>query len=475
MQRLLERKEHFGTLTNGEVGEAARTCGVDRATIYRWLIAGRVVERERRTYSLTEDDKLAFFRARGDVANAHKLLKREVGEGTPSMSTYRRAIDREFDEGTKAAAKYGAAGRAQRRIALRDRIYRRNERWELDHSQLEVEVIGISIKTPARPWITWLIDAGTRYVGGWAISLNPTRGEVLCVIRQGVEDRPERGPFHGVPDVIVWDNGLEFTANAVSQCAQMLGAYATVAYPYSPERKPKIERINQSLERELLAMLPYYVRGPRKKDNSLYGPAEGRLSLRQLVDEVATWIEHYNFERPHSGIGNKTPHDAWTKDPTPLRTVPEDQLRRFTLERRLVTVSHDGGVTINRRSFTAPALNAHTRRKVEVGLMPHDYSRAEIFVDDKWLCTATPTTELTAEQVLDNKREIKRLDLESGKLIRRHNRLLRERYAPLTADERELRVLPPDPALKPNAPRRRDVLGFGAEIGTVEKAERGDD
>lgn len=192
-------------------------CEVSVPTLYRWLSEAASENAERTHYKLTERDKLAFFESCGVAAVAFRLMVKR-GEGAPpSLATYRRALDRELDTGTQQAARTGAAGRQQLRIALRDRVYGRNARWEADHTQLEVEVIlpGRNAHT-VRPWLTWIIDAGTRYIGGWAISPQPTRGEVLATIRTAVELNPIRGPFHGIPDMLVWDNGLEFTANAVT-------------------------------------------------------------------------------------------------------------------------------------------------------------------------------------------------------------------------------------------------------------------
>lgn len=321
---------------------------------------------------------------------------------------------------------------------------------------------------PTIPWVTWVVDVASRYIAGWAISLRPTRGEVLSVIRLGVESKPERGPLHGVPQVLVWDNGLEFTASAVAQCAQMIGSYPFALFPFSPEKKPMIERLNQTVEVELLKSLPFYTEGPRKKDGTLYGGPAGRLSLETFVVAFGEWVDFYNFERPHSGVDGLTPLEAWKGDPTPLRTLADADLRRLTLERKMKVVSHDGGVHVDRRVFTAPELIRFTRRKVEVGMIPHDYSRAEIFVDDTWLCTATPTTSQSPEQVAEHLRTRRAEAARVSKRLRHKDRHNQQRFAAMTADEPKPRLLPADPSVT-LPEKHRDVMGFGDQIGTVER------
>lgn len=468
VKRLIERREHFGSLTRSEVAKAAASCGVSQSTMYRWITAGSALPQARPNYKLTETELDAFYLTAGDSANAHVMLTRTEGVKPPSLSTYRRAINRELSEAEIAGARHGARAVAQNQIALRGKSYRRNERWEADHKQLEVEVIPPGHTQPSRPWVTWAIDAGSRFITGWSISLQPTHGEVLAMIRLGVESKPERGPLHGVPETLVWDNGHEFTANAVAQCAQMIGSYPFTLFPHRPEDKPYIERLNQSVEVELIKSLPFYTEGPRKRDGTLYGSPAGRLSLEAFVVAFGEWVDYYNFERPHDGLDGLTPLEAWKADPTPLRTLADADLRRLTLKRMDKKVSHDGGVHVDRRAFTAPELNRFTGRTVEVGMIPHDYSRAEIFVDDVWLCTATPTSSQSPEQVAEHLRTRRAEAAKVRRRLRRKDRHNKQRFAAMTPDDPKPRLLPADPSVTlPD--KHRDVMGFGDQIGTVER------
>lgn len=465
--RLAELRQS-GLLTSQHVVAAADGCGVHRSTVYRWIENG-VPQPRSNAYKLTERDKVAYFMACGSAALAFREMVKKGDGAPPSLSTYERALRREFDRATRAAAKHGARARKQLRVAHRDRNYHRNERWDGDHTQLDIEVVVPGRKEPARPWLTWFIDAGSRYIVGWAVSLRPTSGEVLAVLRAGIEKRPELGPVYGAPKILVWDNGYEFLANAVTEAGLMLGSYTAVAQPHSPETKGKVERVHRTLKEELLATLPYYTKGPRKKDGTLYGPPGGRLSLEMLVAEVAKWIDSYNADRPCGPLGGLTPEAAWLQDPTPVRFIPDDELRRFTMKGRFAVVSHDGGVTVDRRTFMAPPLHGLVRERVEVRMMPHDYSRVEIYdLKDRWICTAWPIEEFTADQIRESKAVVAEMNRESGRLLAKRTKLLREKYAPMTADEPTPRSLPPDPALRKAGRLHKDPLDFGEAIGEVD-------
>lgn len=463
---LLESRQLYGLLKPGEVSRAAAVCGVSTATIYRWLAKGSTKRSSKAKFEPSEDDQVAVFAASGNLRLAYKI-RTEHDDTLPSFSTFRRGILATLDRATLAAARRGLAGRDAARMVLADREYRRNERWEGDHTQLEIYIVPEHREQPVRPWLTWLIDAGTRYVVGWALSTErPTRGTVLASIRMGVGNYPELGPVHGRPEILVWDNGLEFTANAVTEAGARLGSMTVNTFPYSPSKKPKIERINQTIERELLARLPHYTNGPRKKDGTLYYRAADYLTLDHFVLALTGWIRGYNAERAHSSLDGRTPERAWLEDPTPIVEIPNEEVRIFTLEHVRRKVRRDLGVHVNGVAYTAPELIGLEGAEVGVGRVPYDESSVEIFLDGEWCCTARPTTRLSPENVrafletrTDKNKTAARLRRKAGRM----------RIAPITEDEPSPRVLTATtPAPKPKRPSAAKLFNLTDQIGEVE-------
>lgn len=468
---LIERRKLFGRLRRLEVESVATACGVSVPTVYRWLASGAppAATGVRGRYSLTDEDLTAFFKSRGDVAAMHRLIVAERAENVPSLSTLRRAIRRDTDAALRAAARGGMKAKKSARMVLRHKPCARNERWEGDHTALEIQVLAPGFEKPVRPWLTWLIDVGTRAIMGWGLAAGaPNRGTVLAAIRSGVDRENADAPFYGVPGILLWDNGLEFTAGAVTEAAAMLGSVAVTTPPYSPERKPFIERVNRTLEVELISKLPHYVDGPRARDGSLEDPEDSMLSLEHLAHLLDQWIRHYNCERKHTSLKGRTPLEAWTSDPTPIREVSGEDTRLFTLERFDRKVRADGGIHVDNVAYIAPELFGLEKETVSVGQIPYDRSRIEVFYESKWICTAVPTETLSAEQTTRMRAAARAAD---EKLRRERRRLARDgriRIGTITSDALDPRILPVDPRSKKDAQERRDIFGFGDEIGEVE-------
>jgi putative transposase len=108
----------------------------------------------------------------------------------------------------------------------------RNDVWETDHDELEINVVPLRGKRLVRPWLTVIEDGFSRLVMGWALSLYPTTAEVLVAIREGIVMDLERGPWGGVPQLIRFDGGREFLAHAVKRAAGELGCAALPTAPY---------------------------------------------------------------------------------------------------------------------------------------------------------------------------------------------------------------------------------------------------
>lgn len=87
---------------------------------------------------------------------------------------------------------------------------------------------------PCKPWATLFIDCYSRLLMGWALSLHPTSATVLAALRRGLVIDPARGPFGGIPQVLVPDNGLEFATTALGRVCGVLGTTLAPTDAYAP-------------------------------------------------------------------------------------------------------------------------------------------------------------------------------------------------------------------------------------------------
>lgn len=93
---------------------------------------------------------------------------------------------------------------------------------------------------------------------------------------------------HGAPSIMRSDNGSEFTAEEVTSWLAGLDIDCAFVAPASPWENGYVETFHDKLRDELLSQ------------ELLFTLTEARVA-------VLDWIDHYNHDRPHAGLGNLTP------------------------------------------------------------------------------------------------------------------------------------------------------------------------
>ncbi len=92
----------------------------------------------------------------------------------------------------------------------------------------------------------------------------------------------------GVPNVVRSDNGPEFIAKILRDFLELVGSEPLFIEPGAPWENGFAESFNSRLRDEFL---------------NLYLIAD----LKEARAEAGCWKEHYNFDRPHSSLGDRTP------------------------------------------------------------------------------------------------------------------------------------------------------------------------
>lgn len=435
LQRLQQARDH-GESTTALIRLAAAGLGVTERTVWRRLATPTPPVQAR--FRLAPTDRDAFVDFRGNVRAVHRartavLAGETTVAGVPiaddfvrgwtgaprvSLRTLNRAFAAELTPAAAAAITGGDRARRDKLVYLRRRGTHRNQVWEGDHKNLPIMVL--PPRGPATtPWVTMFVDDATRIIVGWAISLTPHAGTVLTALRMGM--LPDgASPACGVPGTLRLDGGLEFAADAVRAAANTLGIETDIQPPYHANGKGKIERANRTVDQILLSMLPGFTEGPRDLDGRLSGPLDDRsaaragyeyaaargaepselpLRLSVFVDRFAAWASWYNNAHVHSGIGGRTPAAAWTADPSPLRLIPEQQLRHLLLADTGRTIQADG-IHFRNLVFVCPAGQLRERRgqRVRLRYMPHDDRFVHVYLDEQYLTTCYPDNALSDEQ-----------------------------------------------------------------------------
>jgi putative transposase len=88
------------------------------------------------------------------------------------------------------------------------------------------------------------------------------------------------------------DNGTQFTSTRFIETLNRRGiTHRRTAY-HHPEGNSYIERFHRSLKEEEVWTAEY-------------------RSVQEARESIGRWIQEYNHDRPHHGVRNRTPHEAF--------------------------------------------------------------------------------------------------------------------------------------------------------------------
>jgi putative transposase len=461
---LLELKAK-GVLTRQDIAEKAELLEVSERTLERWIAQERPPTYERGRYEACERDMQAVFDARGRLAAAYRKRLRE-DPSLPSFSTWKRAVRRVLRPGDLAFARLGERGRRAHTVYLRNDVQHRNEVWEADHQEMKVLVLPNRGVQRLKPWITAFIDCFSRAIVSYVVSFHPGEAEVLAGLYNGIALDPGRGPFGGIPQSIHYDNGREWLANRTTQVYQAVGVLGVAVAPYSPHQKGKIERWFGTLDREFTSQQPYYTRGPRRADNTHYGPGNScdPISIDLFVAQLDNWIYHYNTERPHRGLGGQTPLQRWNEDDATVLRAPSKEELVWLLPSRDTAVVQNGGIYLDGLAYLSSDLDQLVGQQLEIRYAENDFSTIEVMRDGKWFTTAKlheRFNEADRQRLIAARKEGRR----RASLLRTQATRNERRQAEQGSDDRPRTPSPHDGFRITDPDLRTDLLGLDIDEG----------
>ncbi len=343
----------------------------------------------------------AVFLACGNMAAAHRLLAQTRPKlQLPSLRTFQRRVNRELGTGQLTYARRGSAGYRDAQVYLTNDYPHRMSDLLLDHTELPIYVVPTGHTHALKPWLTVVLDGRTRYVLSWVLTFGrPTAEQVRASLMQAFTLRaaPDGNTLvGGRPTRAVWDRGLEFLADIITESCLRLEIIPCALPAYSPHLKGRIERFFGTLK-PALSVLPGYTEGPR----DLRG--HSALETHAMCEDeflvwLADWMDDYVSGHVISGTG-RTPLQMWQADATPLEEIAPERLWQDFLLAKNVKVSKNG-IRFDTIDWLIPTggLNGTVGRKVEIRHLPHDRHFIEVFLDGEHLGTAYPKDQLNADQ-----------------------------------------------------------------------------
>lgn len=106
---------------------------------------------------------------------------------------------------------------------------------------------------------------------------------------------------YGIPERVLSDNGPDFTSKLFTGNLEAIRVKTTNSRPYHPQTNGKVERFHQTMKKWLAAR-----------------PKPG--TVQELQEHLDAFVDIYNNQRPHRGIGRRTPMSVFTTGP---KTAPD--------------------------------------------------------------------------------------------------------------------------------------------------------
>ena len=129
-----------------------------------------------------------------------------------------------------------------------------------------------------------ILDGFSRYIVHWEIRESMTEADVEIILQRAREAFPDASPR------MISDNGPQFISKDFKEFIRISGMTHVKTSPYYPQSNGKLERYHKTIKGTCIR-----VKTP--------------LSLADARDIVADFVDHYNTERLHSGVGYITPKD----------------------------------------------------------------------------------------------------------------------------------------------------------------------
>lgn len=296
------------------------------ATVSRWVAAAAEggVERlkdnrGRKPGSTAIDDEVAeaiiaiLGADRIPAADVLFLLRKQWSDRPlPSVHQIKRFISRiEAEKSTALLAHRDPhAFKARKRMALGRAdadVTRPNERWEIDSSPTDIMLRDDDGST-ARWAIIGLIDVATRRA---MMLLSPSSRSlaIATLVRRACLS-------WGMPETIKTDNGKDYVSRHLREGIASLGIRQVLCPPFSPEKKPHIERFFGTFQRAgLFRLLPGFIGANTRQRQAIReraradGIAAVAMSPMEFQAWADAWVEQVYHQRRHGSLG-RSPQDA---------------------------------------------------------------------------------------------------------------------------------------------------------------------
>lgn len=217
--------------------------------------------------------------------------------------------------------------------------------------------------------------ATDHYSGAFFVKYYAGRGEnqeqLFDFLMEAFSRREAPGdPFHGVPEMLIWDAGSANTSHMIQNLLDRLTVRHQPHLPGNPRAKGQVERTHELVERGFESRLRF----------------EAVQSIEQLNAEAHLWMRAVNATAEHSRHG-KTRYGLWQtihQTPGALRICPPREVCEQLLTTKPETRKVRGDLTI---SFNGRTYSVEQMERARVGealqVVVNPYRAPNIFILDE--------------------------------------------------------------------------------------------
>jgi len=296
--------------------------GLSRSTYYRWLrrqAEGRLQDKKggspipwNKLRPEEEEKVLILARDSPELSARQLALMVTDSEGLyVSESTVFRILKREGlikpaeIVGFKAGKEYHRKTKGP------------NELWATDCAHLKVVDWGWY-------YLVTVMDDYSRFILAWELKSDMAAGSLIDVVQKAVD-------LTGMTDVpledrtvLLSDNGPGYLSRQFGEYLRIVGIKHIIASPYHPQTNGKIERYHRTIKGEI-NLVPWEM------------PSE-------LKEAIKAFIEYYNHQRYHEGLGDVTPYDVYTgRHPEIIRRRKEAKSKTLQARRHYNKTAREQG------------------------------------------------------------------------------------------------------------------------------------
>ena len=264
------------------IRQALARLGLAKSTYYRWLKPqdSNTPRISWNKLSSEEEDIVLDNTVESPELSSRQLAFKITDDGLYiSESTVYRILKREGlikpaqIKGFKASHEY------------HHKTKRPNEMWATDCSYLKVIGWGYY-------YLVTVMDDFSRFILAWQLKTDMSANSLIDVTQEAVD-------LTGMTDVpvedrtfLLTDNGAGYISRKFDEYLGLVGIKHITAAPYHPQTNGKIERYHRTIKGKI-NLVPYDT------------PSE-------LENEIASFVQYYNYYRYHEALKNVTPNDVYS-------------------------------------------------------------------------------------------------------------------------------------------------------------------